>query len=616
MRANVLDLETMSVSGSLADGYALEPWRVRQGKAFIDSFHYLDTRGEEIMDLRPKREQLLARLRSLKGKEVWCWNAVFDVAFLIAAIEPRKGQPVPQEIRDIWWRDGLLLTKWVVNGQRADAMHYSFSLANVVSDVFDDDPEAMAFVAFKKGAPLGEDSAYWQKRGVWDCFWTMRVIEFMWDKLHESQRLGFYIEQACIPTIANSWLQGLNVNRAKLKQLEIDLDREDQEMQKLVNFPISAVGSPTQMKHILFGQMGLRPQKTTATGAPSTDVETLKLLAYDAEVNGHPHLQTMRHIMKLKNNSTVRSKYVKTVWEALERTGEECMYPVPQMFGTMTGRFTYSNTTGYRGPKVSFAAHQIPRKEKRVREYVEAPEDMWLSEYDAAGQESRLMACWSQDPMMVDIFQTGKDFHSMTGSGIVGYAYEDLKRMVDAEEAQAIEYRQMGKLANLACNYRIGGPALSKQAFVKYDMVIPVPVGFQLVNTFKRLYRGVPGYWDRAIDFSRGVGYATTATDRRYEISDWSKSWMAEQTALSHPIQGTGAEHKLIALATVAKKVPEAIFILDLHDASFFLVPNKECHEEVGHVLNTIDYSQWGQVTVNIPLPFDGKLGRSFKDVK
>jgi DNA polymerase I-like protein with 3'-5' exonuclease and polymerase domains len=175
----------------------------------------------------------------------------------------------------------------------------------------------------------------------------------------------------------------------------------------------------------------------------------------------------------------------------------------------------------------------------------------------------------------------------------------------------------MGKLANLSCNFRIGGPALSKQTFVKYDMVIPIPVSYQLINTFKRLYRGVPSYWDRAIEFSRGSGYATTAADRRYKINDWSKSWSAEQTAISLPIQGTGADHKLIALATVQRKIPEARFVMDLHDASFFLAPNKECHEEIGSVLNAIDYEPiWCNLTTNVPLPFEGKFGTSFKDVK
>lgn len=615
-RKNVLDLETSSISGNLADGYALEPWRARQGKAFIMELHYLGDDGRRVLIERPSRPQLIEFLESIKGLEVWAHNGPFDVAWLIASIEPNKHATIPECVKNIRWRDSLLLAKWVINGQAADRTFYSFSLANLVSDACRDMEGSEEFVAFKKGAPMDSNSKYWTDRGILDCLWTQKLVEKIYPRLLPSQHLGFVIEAACIATVANSWLIGLNVNEKKLAQLECDIHDENKRIAALVNFDISMVSSPKRMSEYLFGTMGFPVQKKTPTGAASTDVETLKLLLYELKLKQHPNVALMEYIMTLKTNSTTLSKYVKTVYEALARTGDGCMYPVPKMFGTNSGRFTYSNETT-RGVKVSFAAHQIPRKEKRVREYVEAPEGSIISEYDAMGQESRIMASWSQDPVMVDIFANKKDFHSMTACGLVGYAYEDFMKKVRAEEHEAVEYRQMGKLGNLSCNYRIGGPALSKQAFVKYDMVLGIPTANQIVNTFKRSYRGVPEYWDRAIQFSRGSGYATTAADRRYSITDWSKSWPAEQTAISHPIQGTGAEHKLIALASVAKKIPEARFFLDLHDASFFLAPNEECHNEIGEVLNSIDYSQyWSQCATNVPLPFEGKFGKSFKDVK
>lgn len=617
--ANVLDLETSSISGSLADGYALEPWRVRQGKAFISSLHYLGGDGRRVLINRPNREQLVEFLGTIKGLEVWAWNTPFDVAWLIASVEPNKMASVPDCIKDVRWRDGMLLAKWIINGQAADRTFYSYSLANVCSDALRDDPNVAEFVAFKKGAPISSESKYWEDRGILDCLWTQKLVDKIRPRLLDSQVLGFTIEQACIASVANSWLIGINVNRDKLKQLELDLHAENARIASEVKFDISLVTSPKRMSEYLFGTLGFPVQKRTPTGAASTDVETLKLLLYALKLKAHPDVGLMERIMTLKTNSTIESKYVKTAWQALERTGDGCMYPVPKMFGTNSGRFTYSNETT-KGVKVSIAAHQIPRKEKRVREYMEAPGEDWISEYDAMGQESRIMALWSQDPTMVDIFRTGKDFHSMTASSLVGRAYDDFYggyRGEGDDGGPLTEYRQMGKLGNLSCNYRIGGPALSKQAFVKYDMVIDIPSSNQIVNTFKRKYSGVPKYWDRAIDFSRASGYATTAADRRYTLKDWSKSWPAEQTAISHPIQGTGAEHKLIALATIARKIPEARFFLDLHDASFFLTPSKECHDEVGHELNKIDYSQyWTQCATNVPLPFEGKCGRSFKDVK
>ena len=92
---------------------------------------------------------------------------------------------------------------------------------------------------------------------------------------------------------------------------------------------------------------------------------------------------------------------------------------------------------------------------------------------------------------------------------------------------------------------------------------------------------------------------------------------MSEQSALSLPIQATGADHKLIAIATVHEKNPDALFLMDLPDALFYIVPRKEEHDNIGATLNSIDYKGlWSQLDVNIPLPFEGKYGTSFRDVK
>lgn len=156
MNPNVLDLETSSVSGNLEDGYALEPWRVRQGKAFISSLHYLGGDGRRVLIDRPTRPQLIEFLESIRGLEVWAWNAPFDVAFLIASIEPDKSKTPPRCVTDVRWRDGLLLAKWIINGQAADRTFYSYSLANVCSDALRDEPGVQEFVAFKQGAPISD----------------------------------------------------------------------------------------------------------------------------------------------------------------------------------------------------------------------------------------------------------------------------------------------------------------------------------------------------------------------------------------------------------------------------------------------------------------------------
>src|SRR5678815_3315412 len=101
---HALDLETGTHDGDLSNGWALEPWRARQGKAFIT---YLDVYGDKITKqiARPNRDQIIEVLESLKGEEVYCHFALFDVAWMIASIEPNKLARLHAAIKGVRWRD-------------------------------------------------------------------------------------------------------------------------------------------------------------------------------------------------------------------------------------------------------------------------------------------------------------------------------------------------------------------------------------------------------------------------------------------------------------------------------------------------------------------------------
>ena len=109
-----LDLETSSISGDLSDYMALEPWRARQGKGFISSLHvYGDVHDIHIK--RPTREQLIEVLEKLRGEEVYAHFALFDVAWLIASIEPNRLGPLHSAIKGV---PGMAISP-TVTGTRA-----------------------------------------------------------------------------------------------------------------------------------------------------------------------------------------------------------------------------------------------------------------------------------------------------------------------------------------------------------------------------------------------------------------------------------------------------------------------------------------------------------------
>jgi DNA polymerase I-like protein with 3'-5' exonuclease and polymerase domains len=612
-----LDLETSTKDGDLSNGYALEPWRARQGLARISSIHvHGDKINVHLLD--PTREQLIDILKQLKGEETFAHFATFDVAWLIASIEPNRLARVPQVIMDVKWRDTALLAKWCCNGRKADDMFFSYSLANLIYTWRDrlGYEGALEFVRMKQEAPNSGNDQYWEERGKLDTLWTYRLAKWLKAQLPEPCRRGFLIEQRAIPRIANSWLIGMYVDAAALDVAEAEIETTIQQGCIELGLPESVISSPAQLGRVVFGQWGYKPLALTKTGQPQADADTWIILAHAFD---DPRL---RKLLKVRQAITLRSKYIYVAREALGRTMDGYLYGKPNLFGTSSGRLTYSSETT-RGLKVSIAQHQIPRKDKIIRRYLAPPPGAALWESDAAAQESRIMGIWSQDPEIIRIFNDGTNFHSFTASKIYGVAYEEMQAHYEAGESKFIEWRQMGKLTNLSCNFRIGGKSLAKKALTEYDTYMSEDDGKRLTRTWINTYSGVRSYWNSIIAFAKQNGYSYTLAHRRYkvplEMMNSGDSWKVEGTVISHPIQGTGGEMFLAAI----DQVPDARIQTSLHDGIFWLVDEGPAgQEEADYILDKINNTpyedMWGmEQPMPIKLMYEGtKIGRSYADVK
>jgi len=632
-----LDLETTATDKTMMEHGGLEPWRRRQGNAAIMSMDIWRPDGTNLQIVNDNQKvftsRIISALSDLKGQTVFCHNAVFDVAWLIADLQPERCGPIPDCINNIQWRDTGLLVKWLINGQLAESSRFSMTLVNLVKTFLPDHPKTAEFVAMKSaGVRAGsENKDYWLSRGSLDVEMTHALAVHMAKKVPVDMRQGLMTEFDCIVPVANSWLTGFKINQKLLKENEIYYSQLKTNIAKELGVSEGLFSSPKQLSKLLFTDMALEPHSFTPTGNAATSKGDLMWLEYKLRlVHQNDKADIIRKILEAKEASTIFSKYVKTTHEALDHTGDGYIYGSPRLFGTYTGRMTYSNTTSSKDPetdektkyKTGIALHQMPRKAKKIRQMLEPPDGFDVAEFDAAGQESRLMAIRSGDKVMLQVFSDGLNFHSMTGASIIGMEYDTFEALRAEEhgEGHYTEARQRGKLTNLACNFRIGGKALSEQAFEKYEVMIDIPTGNHLVKTFCKTYRGVPQYWDDVIYESKQSNYTVAFGGRRFKLSEWSQyRWATESSAIMVPIQGSGASMKEIAVSQLYKKLPEFNFSLDLHDASFGYVKSGqtvEIFKEAEKILNSIDYEPFWGFKSPIPLPYDGMHGKNFADVK
>jgi len=606
-----LDIETASnVKGK---EFALEACRYTTGEAKITSiaisgpdgyFRQLDERSNNMDDVS-------ALLSYLKGKSVFAHRAVFDVGWLIAASRYEL-------LLNIKWRDTALLAKWISNGQVAAKNHMSYSLRAITQKYVMEHPELQDFLDLKRDeVTAGEDYEYWLKRGSMDATFTRLIALEMWNLLPKEQRAGYVYEQANIVPVANAWLQGLHVNSEKTLELKPRFSAFKKKLAKDIGQTEACLSSPQQLSHLLFNVKKFPVQGRTAKGKPSTAKDNLLLL--EDKLSGTEDGEFFRTILNFKLLATIESKFINGINNSVEYNGSNFTHAFPNIFGTYTGRFTYVAKT----KKVhasGIANHQLPRKGP-IRKLLNAPEGYVVCELDGEQQELRFVGQISGDTNLITDFNSGIDVHSSMTSFISSIPYEELLELLAAEDPNAVNYRYAGKLLNLSCQYRIGAKALKYKFFTTYGINITKGQAYQYLGMYKRRYPGIRTYWDDAILSAKQLGYAESISGRRYGLKFWggSAEYMTEQSAINFPIQGSGGDHKNAAISITARKFPEAIFTLDLHDGIWYYLPEKNAKELALDMKNELNRTNWSRLwnrDIKLPLPFGVKIGPTFGEVK
>ena len=274
--------------------------------------------------------------------------------------------------------------------------------------------------------------------------------------------------------------------------------------------------------------------------------------------------------------------------------------------------------------RIGFALHQMKRG-LEYRDIVIPPPGYTLVEFDAAGQEFRWFAIASNDYTMLQLCMPGEDAHSFMGSKVdPRLEYRQLIDLVEQGDTAAKNARQAGKVANLSLQYRTSAKKLQSVARVQYGMDMTAKEAERIHFVYQRTYTGAPRYWEQQITLVKQTGYVETFAGRRVQVrGDWSSrfGWGMGSTAINYRIQGTGADQKYLALATLTSYLLEvgARFSFDLHDGLYFLVPDARVTEfcaKAKTLLDNLPYQEaWG-FTPPIPMTWDCKAGKSWGTMK
>lgn len=317
--------------------YALQPFRALTGEAGIRAASM--SMKHQVGKIKPSAGEIrdMLSLATKVDHYVVGWNVSFDAAWCIAV-------GLEEEVFKVKWLDAMLLWRHAVvepEGEDVPAnKRKSYSLKSAMEEFY---PDEAGFKDFEDFQATDEESlAKLLHRNKMDALWTLRLAEKFWGMLNDTQRQAALIEARCIPMVASSTVRGLTANLQAAEDLGSCLALEAVSIYRelLITSPEVRglnLGSPKQLQKLLYETWGLPADRfSKKSQLPSTD----KYALYDLAAID-PRARLLKRLRETKNN---RVKYAEAIKKSLDYNGDGCTRPSMKIFGTYTGRATYSST--------------------------------------------------------------------------------------------------------------------------------------------------------------------------------------------------------------------------------------------------------------------------------
>jgi DNA polymerase-1 len=423
---------------------------------------------------------------------------------------------------------------------------------------------------------------------------TLMACEVLGPKLQEAglERLFQEVEMPLIPVLLDMEMSGICVDRARLQSISKDFDRQLHQIQERIYANAGEefnIQSHQQLGWILFEKLNLPLQKKTKkkTGY-STDVEVLTTLSVEHEL---PAL-----VLQYRSLAKLKSTYADALVDLIHPETHRIHTSYNQTI-TATGRLSSSDPNLQNIP--------VRTEEGRMVRAAFVPNKGWtMLSADYSQIELRLLAHYSQDPILVKAFQQDQDIHTRTAAEV----FQLFPSMITPE------MRRQAKVINFGIIYGMGSFRLARELGISHKMARTY------IEHYFATYAGVKQFIDETIEKARKVGKVTTLLGRHRWLPDiLSKNRtareFAERTAVNTPLQGTAAD--LIKLAMIQihqalrQKRLRAKMLLQVHDELVFEVPPEEAERVQGLVRSIME----GVYELKVPLKVDVKMGSNWAEV-
>jgi DNA polymerase-1 len=349
------------------------------------------------------------------------------------------------------------------------------------------------------------------------------------------------------------------------------------------------INSPKQLGDVLFNKMSLpRPMKYGKGKVISTAQDVLEELA--------EHHPVPALVLEYRQLAKLRSTYLDSLPHLVDSEGR--VHTTFNQVGTATGRLSSTNPNLQNIPVRTALGREIRAA------FIPAPGNLLMSA-DYSQIELRLMAHFSQDPLLLNAYRTGQDIHTLTAAEVFG---------VDAATMDK-ETRNRAKAVNFGIVYGISPFGLAAQ------LGIDQREARLYIDRYFERYAGVRAFIDHTLETVRREQAVRTWFGRVRPIPDIQSRnpnmrGFAERTAINTPLQGTAADLIKLAMlridAAIAARSLRSRMTLQVHDELLFdVVP-----EEAGELRTLVQHEMEHVAEFSVPIVAEVGLGPNWRDIK
>ncbi len=314
------------------------------------------------------------------------------------------------------------------------------------------------------------------------------------------------------------------------------------------------IGSPPQLRTILYGKLGLTPLKKTSKGALSTDADVLEKLR-----DHHPIVDALLNYREL---SKLKSTYLDAL-PPLVSPRDGRIHTTYNQVGASTGRLSSTNPNLQNIPTRGELGRQI-----RLA-FVPGAADRELLVADYSQIELRVLAHLSGDEALHEAFAMQTDIHAATAAKVFGLPLDQ----VDPE------LRRRAKVVNYGLAYGMNAYGLASR------MGIATDEAQEFIDAYFAGFPKIRDFLDHQVGQATVEGFTSTMLGRRRYLPELASSNprvrdMGRRMALNAPIQGSAADILKLAMIKVDGALDgsplDCVMVLTVHDELVFDVADRD----------------------------------------